>query len=429
MFWKSSVAISTLLVLAQAAPHSSPKSPVLDAEIDGIVLGIKTYGDPANWPADQVQIVRDTMGMRDNGYYTTSGADLPTSVDPACTITTYNAATIKTALSTCASLVVKDLTVPANTTLDLSAAKTGASITFEGKTTWLYGNKNYDLLKLGGQGVTIQGAPGSVIDGNGAAWWDGIGSNGGRAKPNHMITGSKLTGDSVIKNLYIKNAPTHVFYISGAFGLTMKGILIDMKDGYALVPGTTLEQAHNTDGFDISSSTLVTMTNNVVFNQDDPIAVSSGGDVVWDNSYVYGGHGLSIGSVGLKSNNTVDGVIFSNSQVVASQNGHRIKTNSGATGSVNNVTYSNIQLQDISIYGIDIQQDYLNGGPTGLPTEGVNITNIFMHNIHGNVLPTAKNYYILVGPSADPSTWKFTGVNIKGGNSSCNVAPQGFNCK
>lgn len=71
----------------------------------------------------------------------------------------------------------------------------------------------------------------------------------------------------------------------------------------------------------------------------------------------------------------------------------------------------------------------MNGGPTGQPTDGVNITNIFMHNIHGTVLPTADNYYILVGGSADPSTWKFTGINIKGGNSSCNVTPRGFNCK
>lgn len=94
------------------------------------------------------------------------------------------------------------------------------------------------------------------------------------------------------------------------------------------------------------------MTNNVVFNQDDAVAVTSGGDIVWDNSYCYGGHGASIGSVGLKSNNTVDGVIFSNTQIVASQNGARIKTNSGASGTINNVTYSNIQVQDISIYGV-----------------------------------------------------------------------------
>jgi hypothetical protein len=75
MFWKSSIAVSTLLALAQAAPHSSPNSPVSTADIDGIVLGIKTYGSPANWPDDQIKIVRDTMGMRDNGYYTTSGAE------------------------------------------------------------------------------------------------------------------------------------------------------------------------------------------------------------------------------------------------------------------------------------------------------------------------------------------------------------------
>jgi polygalacturonase len=107
---------------------------------------------------------------------------LPTSVDPACTISAYNAAAIKTIVSSCSSIMVKDLTVPANSTLDLSAVKAGTTITFEGRTTWEYGDKNYDLLKFGGSGVTIQGAPCSVIDGNGAAWWDGIGSNGGRAK-------------------------------------------------------------------------------------------------------------------------------------------------------------------------------------------------------------------------------------------------------
>lgn len=175
-----------------------------------------------------------------------------------------------------------------------------------------------------------------------------------------------------MSSLTLLTALRQVFYISGAFGLTMRGILIDMKDGYEMVPGSDdLEYGHNTDGFDVSGSTLVyvshalhvqlahlclfhcsTMTNNVVFNQDDAVAVTSGGDIVWDNSYCYGGHGASVGSVGLKSNNTVDGVIFSNTKIIASQNGARIKTNSGASGVVNNVTYSNIDVQDISIYGV-----------------------------------------------------------------------------
>lgn len=41
-------------------------------------------------------------------------------------------------------------------------------------------------------------------------------------------------------------------------------------------------------------------------------------------------------------------------------------------------------------YGIDIQQDYLNGGPTGEPTNGVIVKNITMNNIYGAVTAEAK---------------------------------------
>jgi polygalacturonase len=51
--------------------------------------------------------------------------------------------------------------------------------------------------------------------------------------------------------------------------------------------------------------------------------------------YRSGGHGLSIGPVGGKDNNTVVDITFSDSVVESSQNGCRIKTNSGTTGQVN----------------------------------------------------------------------------------------------
>lgn len=82
------------------------------------------------------------------------------------------------------------------------------------------------------------------------------------------------------------------------------------------------------------------------------MALTSGSNVVFNNYYCDGGHGLSIGSVGGKSNNTVDGVTFSNSRVLNSQNGCRIKANSGTTGVINAVTYKNIDLSNISIYGV-----------------------------------------------------------------------------
>lgn len=77
--------------------------------------------------------------------------------------------------------------------------------------------------------------------------------------------------------------------------------------------------------------------------------------------YCSGGHGLSIGSVGDRDDNTVENVYIADSTVTASENGVRIKTISGATGSVKNVTYSNIKLSSISDYGVVVEQDYENG--------------------------------------------------------------------
>jgi polygalacturonase len=54
--------------------------------------------------------------------------------------------------------------------------------------------------------------------------------------------------------------------------------------------------------------------------------------------------GLSIGSVGGRSDNTVQTVTISSSTIKNSQNGVRIKTVYGATGSVSGVTYKDITL-------------------------------------------------------------------------------------
>jgi polygalacturonase len=96
-----------------------------------------------------------------------------------------------------------------------------------------------------------------------------------------------------------------------------------------------------------------------------------------------GGHGLSIGSVGGRSNNVVKDVTISSSTITNSDNGVRIKTVSGATGSVSGVTYKDITLKNIAKYGIVIEQDYENGSPTGTPTTGVPITDLALSGIKG----------------------------------------------
>jgi polygalacturonase len=166
--------------------------------------------------------------------------------------------------------------------------------------------------------------------------------------------------------LHIQNWPVHCFEITSASGTTITGLTLDNSAGNA--PNSASggsAAAHNSDGFDVSGSTNIIIQNTTVLNQDDCVAVTSGTNITVQNMVCDGGHGLSIGSIGGKSNNDVSNVLFTNSIVRNSENGARIKTNSGTTGSVTNIEWSNIQVSNISDYGIDVQQDYLNGGPTG----------------------------------------------------------------
>jgi polygalacturonase len=139
----------------------------------------------------------------------------------------------------------------------------------------------------------------------------------------------------VISNLNIQNYPVHCFDITGGDTVLLTGITLDNSAGNA--PNSAsggLPAAHNSDGFDISSTNNLILENTSVDNQDDCVAVTSGQNILVTGMTCNGGHGLSIGSIGGKSDNTVDLVTFSNSVITNSQNGCRIKTNSGTTGSV-----------------------------------------------------------------------------------------------
>ena len=121
--------------------------------------------------------------------------------------------------------------------------------------------------------------------------------------------------------------------INGATNLKVEDVTIDDTDG-------DTQGGHNTDCFDIGSSTGVHLTGIKCLNQDDCIAINSGTDISFTGGTCSGGHGLSIGSVGGRDDNTVEDIYIASSSISDSQNGVRIKCNSGTTGSVTNVTYS-----------------------------------------------------------------------------------------
>lgn len=113
---------------------------------------------------------------------------LPSSTSPSttspsdgpCYVTEFSA--IQKATAACTSITLDSITVPGNSTIDLSKLQKGTKVTFKGKTFWEYFDANYPFIKIGGTDLEITAEEGAVLDGNGQAWWDGLGSNGGVKK-------------------------------------------------------------------------------------------------------------------------------------------------------------------------------------------------------------------------------------------------------
>ncbi|KAK3075477.1 Polygalacturonase 1 [Teratosphaeriaceae sp. CCFEE 6253] len=359
----------------------------------------------------------------------------------SCTFSgSAGAASASKSKASCATIVLSSVAVPSGTTLDLTGLTSGTHVSrsvFEGTTTFGYKEWAGPLISVSGTNIVVTGASGSLLDGGGSRWWDGVGTNGGKTKPKFFYA-HNLLGTSSITGINIKNSPVQVFSVNGAKGLTITNANIDNTAGDS-------GGGHNTDCFDVGSSSNVVISGAVCKNQDvsrappapnpcvlltyikDCLAINSGTDITFTGGTCSGGHGLSIGSVGGRDDNTVDTVLIENSKITNSQNGVRVKTVYGATGSVEGVTYKGIVLSGITKYGIVIEQDYENGSPTGTPTSGVPITGLTVSGVTGSVASSATDVYILC---ASCSGWTWSGNSVTGGkvSTSCKGLPSGVTC-
>jgi polygalacturonase len=193
----------------------------------------------------------------------------PASLQKRASCTFSDASVASASKKDCATIVLDNIAVPSGTTLDLTDLTSGTSVIFEGETTWGYEEWSGPLLSISGENIAISGSSGHILNGGGAQWWDGEGSNGGKTKPKFFYA-HDLTGTSSITGLSILNTPVQAVSINGASGLTITDMTIDNSAGDKDSLG------HNTDGFDIGSSTGVTITGANVKNQDDCLAINSG---------------------------------------------------------------------------------------------------------------------------------------------------------
>ena len=95
---------------------------------------------------------------------------VPTGLDARASCTFTDAASAIKGKTSCTNIVLNNIQVPAGTTLDLTKLKDGTTVTFQGTTSFGYKEWAGPLISVSGNKITVNGASGHVIDGNGPKW-------------------------------------------------------------------------------------------------------------------------------------------------------------------------------------------------------------------------------------------------------------------
>lgn len=193
-------------------------------------------------------------------------------------------------------------------------------------------------------GMTLKGN--GVIEGNGKKWWELP------CKPHRGPNGSTLPGpcDSpalirffmssnlVVSNLRIQNSPQFHVKFDGCSHVLIEDLSINSP---ALSP--------NTDGIHVENTKSVGIYNSVISNGDDCISIGQGCSSVDIENVTCGpSHGISIGSLGVQhSHACVSNVMVKNAVIRNSDNGVRVKTWQGGTGSVTDITFDTIVMENV----------------------------------------------------------------------------------
>ncbi len=233
------------------------------------------------------------------------------------------------------------------------------------------------------QNVTIKGK--GTIDGNGAAWWAAYKSNTSISRPRlvYIINCNNLTLDSIT----LQNSPSFHFVPNQCQNVTASNLKI-------FAPSTS----PNTDGIDPSDCQGVTITNCVIDNGDDNIAIKAGRinnaigigcqDLTVTNCTFLHGHGLSIGS---ETNDGVKNLTVTNCTFNGTTNGIRLKSLIGAGGMMQNLHYTGITMTNVT-NPLIIDLNYNGSAP--YPTDIPSVNGVYIDHL---TVTGSKNAGSLVG--------------------------------
>lgn len=265
--------------------------------------------------------------------------------------TTKDTAALQKAISACANGGIAELTsgkylsgpltLPSGITLQIDS---GATL-LASQTASDYATSGTNLAPLlqanKASNVTIDG--GGVIDGQGAPWWAEIEAEKAAGKslsPRPAMIDLESVSTATLTNFTVRNAPNVHVTMKSSTNVTISGMTISS-------PSTS----PNTDGFDIWSSSGVTLSNSTIDCGDDDVAIDSSAsdgaahDITISSNTVLHGHGLSIGSY---TGGGVYNVNIHDNTMNGTVAGIRIKSARGRGGAVHAVTYTHLTMTNVT---------------------------------------------------------------------------------
>ncbi|KAG6505310.1 hypothetical protein ZIOFF_037665 [Zingiber officinale] len=176
-----------------------------------------------------------------------------------------------------------------------------------------------------------------------------------------------------VGRLRIRNSPQFHIKFDGCDGVHIEGLSISSPSF-----------SPNTDGIHIENTKSVAIYDSIISNGDDCISIGpSCSNVDIANVTCGPSHGISIGSLGVHNSQAcVTNVKVRNARIRDSDNGLRIKTWQGGTGSVSGISFEDIAMENVRNC-IIVDQYYCLSKQCLNQTSAVWVTDVAYSNIKG----------------------------------------------
>ncbi|KAI4303083.1 hypothetical protein MLD38_038756 [Melastoma candidum] len=228
-------------------------------------------------------------------------------------------------------------------------------------------------------GITLTGT--GTFEGNGEPWWDlpckPHRGPGGKTLPGPCDSPTMIrffmSSNIEVTDLRIQNSPQFHVKFDGCEGVSIRRLSISSP-----------KLSPNTDGIHIENTKSVAIHDSVIANGDDCISIGPGCSDVDINAVTCGpSHGIGIGSLGVHNSQAcVSNITVRNAVIRESDNGLRIKTWQGGTGSVTGIMFSNIEMENV-MNCIIVDQYYCLTKACLNQTSAVYVTDVSYRNIKG----------------------------------------------